>query len=232
MSKKLESTVLRMRIPGKALVLAATLAVLAFRADAVPVTVQELGVGPNEVVEMTSSTLGQHWVYAGIIDLKVNGIATDGFCIDPFHWSITGPQTYNTEDLSVGPKPPGSPMGAATALKIEQLWAQYYSHTMSNADAAGLQIAIWELVGGAGFHLDSSLDYGANAMLAWVNQHPDATAANLIAVTGPGQDYVIPGFNCPDSGMTVLLLGFALAGLIAARNSFLKLAPAKVRSQK
>lgn len=229
MISKLCSNVLRMRIPGKTLVLAASLAALTHRAEAIPVTVQEMGVGPNEVVQMTSSTLGQHWVYAGIIDLKVNGVAMDGFCIDPFHWSITGPQTYNTLTLGDGPKAPGGAMGAATALKIEQLWAQYYSHTMSAQNAAGLQIAIWELVGGINFHLDSAPDYGANSMLAWLNENPDAKAADLIAVTGPGQDYVIQ--RVPDGGTTVLLLGFALAGLIAFRTSSQKVSLTKTRQQ-
>jgi hypothetical protein len=230
MSKKLWSNMLRMPVPGKALVLALGLTGLAFHSEAIPVTVQEVGVGPNEVVEMTSSTLGTHWVYAGIIDLKVNGVATDSFCIDPFHWSISGPQAYNTETLGSGPKSPGGPMGAATALKIEQLWAQFYSHTMSNQNAAGLQIAIWELVGGVNFQLNSSPDYGAGDMLAWVNSHPDATAANLIAVTGPGQDYVIP--NVPDAAQTALLLGLAATVLFVARANVPKLATSKVPVRK
>jgi hypothetical protein len=216
---------LRTVIPGKSLVFALGLAGAVFQVGAVPVTVQEIGIGPNEIVDMTSSTLGTHSVYAGIVDLLVNGVATDGFCIDPFHWSITGPQAYNTETLGDGPKSPGGAMGASTALQIEQLWAEYYSHTMSNQNAAGLQIAIWELVGGANFQLDSSSDYGASTMLAWVDNNPTATAANLIAVTGPGQDYVIPGNGSniervPDGGETLLLLACGLAGLFIVRFRF------------
>jgi hypothetical protein len=154
-----------------------------------------------------------------MVDLLVDGNPTDGFCIDPFHWSVSGPQDYNTETLGDGPKDPGGPMGAATALKIEQLWGEYYSHTMSNQNAAGLQIAIWELVGGPNnFQLKSGNDYGAAAMLEWVNENPNATAANLIAVTGPGQDYVIP--KCPDAGATITLFSMSLAGLAMARSKF------------
>jgi len=210
---------LRTNFPGKTLVAVLGLAALVHRADAVPVTVEEVGVGPNEVVEMTSSTLGTHWVYACMVDLLVNGQATDGFCIDPFHWSVTGPQAYNTETLGDGPKAPGGPMGAVTALKIEQLWGEYYSHTMSNQNAAGLQIAIWELVGGVNFQLDSGNDYGASAMLDWVDKNPNAAAANLIAVTGPGQDYVIPN-KCPDTGATITLFSMGLAGLAMVRSKF------------
>jgi hypothetical protein len=199
---------------------------MAYRASAVPVTVQELGVGANEIVQMTSSTLGTHLVYAGVLNLTVNGVATDGFCIDPFHWSVSGPQEYNTEALADAPKSPVNGMGAANALKIEQLWSHYYSHDMGNEDAAGLQIAIWEIVGGLNFHLDSAPDYGAGSMLEWVNANPNATAASLIAVTGPGQDYVIPiatpntNTNVPDGGQTALLLGAGLAGLAIMRSRF------------
>lgn len=217
MRNKLYSKILRMFSPGKALGVF-ILATIAYRASAVPVTVQETGIGANEIVNMTSSTLGTHWVYAGMLNLSINGIATDGFCIDPFHWAIPGVQNYNTEPLADGAKPPGGPMGAITALKIEQLWAHYYAHDMSNQDAAGLQLAIWQLVGGVNFHLNSAPDYGAAAMLEWVDSHPEALGANLIAVTGPGQDYVIP--NVPDGGMTALMLGAGLAGLAIMRSRF------------
>jgi hypothetical protein len=206
--------------PGRVLGVLLGLAGFTFHAAATPVTVQEIGLDSYEVVQMTSSTLGTHWVYAGTLDLLVNGNATQGFCIDPFHWSITGPQQYNTEPLAAGPKDPVNGMGPVKATQIEQLWAQYYSANMSNQDAAGLQIAIWEIVGGSGFQLNSGNDYGASSMLAWVIDHPQAPAANLIAVTGRGQDYVIP--NVPDAGETIVLLGMGLAGIALMRKQVLK----------
>ena len=140
----------------------------ALSSKATPVTVQELSVGPDEVVNITSSTLGTANVYAGINKLLVNGVATDGFCIDPFHWSATGMQNYDSEPLSSSPKPPGGPMGAAEAMKIEQLWQYAYAPSMSAAQAAGLQIAIWEVIGagatgGATFTLNG-YDYGASGL--------------------------------------------------------------------
>ncbi|HEX4262943.1 MAG TPA: VPDSG-CTERM sorting domain-containing protein [Verrucomicrobiae bacterium] len=217
---------LRTKIPGKFWVAVLSFTGLALlQAAAVPVTVQEVGIGANEIVQITSSTLGNQTVYAGTINLLVNGKATQGFCIDPFHWSIPGPQAYDAEPLGAGPKSPGGPMGAGTALKIEQLWAHFYSTGISSQNAAGLQIAIWDLVGGANFKLDSTPDYGAADMLAWVNSNPTAIAANLIAVTGPGQDYVIP--NVPDGGTTVLLLGMGLASVFIMRSKFLTVASTK-----
>jgi hypothetical protein len=219
---------LRTLSPGKILA-GFCLAAMVYQTQATPVTVQEMGVGPNEVVEMTSSTLGTHWVYAGMLNLSVDSVAVDGFCIDPFHWSASGPQAYDTESLALAPKAPVGGMGIAEALQIEQLWKQYYSHNMSNQDAAGLQIAIWEITGGVNFHLDSALDYGAGAMLTWVNNNPNAAAADLIALTGPGQDYVIPNSpevphipNVPDGGQTALMLGCGLIGLAVMRSKFLK----------
>ena len=198
----------------------------ALSSKATSVTVQELGVGPDEVVNITSSTLGTADVYAGINKLLVNGVATDGFCIDPFHWSATGVQNYDSQALSASPKPPGGPMGSAEAMKIEQLWQYAYAPSMNAAQAAGLQIAIWDVIAagassGATFTLNG-YDYGASGLLTWVNGNPDAAAANLLGLTGPGQDYVIPnsgggGGSVPDSGATLLLFGGALSGLFVLR---------------
>lgn len=171
------------------------------------VSVQEAGVGATQVVNISSSTLGNNLnVYAGILSLGVNGISTNGFCIDPWHSSAEDQWlAYNFETLSGGPKVADG-MGSATALQIEQLWQQYYSNSMSASAAAGLQIAIWDLVSAAigpqtgdasWFTLNSSNDYGASTMITWVDAHSAAAAANLYAVSGNGQDYVIQASALP-----------------------------------
>jgi hypothetical protein len=191
---------------------------------ATPVTVEEVGVGPNETAWIDSSTLGNNLhVYACVIDLKVNGVATTGFCIDPWHWSVPGPLAYNTESLDTAPKPPG-PMGMAAANQIEQLWEKYYSGPLTNVVAAALQIEIWKIVdlgvSSATFQLlsvdnDSAAVYAKmTEMENFLSANPHAAKANLIAVTGRGQDYVI---QVPDGGTTVALLGMGLIGLIAFR---------------
>lgn len=184
---------------------------------ATPVTVQEVGMGANKVVNITTSTLGTFNAYAGVIRLVVDGTPTDGFCVDPWHWSSSLPKPYETVALGSSPKSPG-PMGAATALKIEQLWQHYYTPTITNETAAGLQIAIWKLVDAAVLSATFSIngyDYGATNFISWVEANPNAPAAGLIGLTGSGQDYAIK--KVPDSGSTFVLLGLSLLGLAAVR---------------
>ena len=182
------------------------------------VTVQETGLGANEVVNISSSTLGTFNAYAGVLKLLVDGVPTDGFCIDPWHFSSSAPLTFEEVALGSAPKPPG-PMGAAAALTVEQLWAQYYSPAITNGQAAALQIAIWEVVdasiASATFSINGT-DYGASAMLAWVAANPNAEAADLIGLSGPGgQDYVVQ--KVPDGGASVVLLGLSFVGLLGLR---------------
>lgn len=201
---------------------------------ATPIMVTELGIGANETVFINSSTLGSNLhVYAGVVKLDVGGSLMDGFCIDPWHWSASGPQLYNSIPLSVGPKDPtGSGMtgmGAGSAQQIEQLWLHYYSPTISNVNAAALQIKIWQIVDGAEpggtFGLvsvdnDSAAVYTTlTNMTTFLATNPSAPSAQLRAVSGPnGQDYVV--VSTPDSGATAVLLGFALLGLAAVRRKF------------
>ena len=181
------------------------------------VTVEETGLGASEVVNISSSTLGTFNAYAGVLKLLVDGAPTDGFCIDPWHFSSSAPLVFEEVALGSAPKPPG-PMGADAALAVEQLWAHFYSPAITNEQAAGLQIAIWELVdasiASATFSINS-FDYGASAMLAWVSANPNAEAADLIGLTGPGQDYVVQ--RVPDGGTSIVLLGLSFVGLVGLR---------------
>ena len=202
---------------------------ISLRADSV--IVSEVGVGANETVWISSSNLGSNLhVYAGVLKLNVDGIATNGFCIDPWHWSSGSALPYELESLADAPKSANNgspnPMGASTALKIEQLWQQYYTDDISNVIAAALQIQIWQLVDLAvdngTFQLLSIDGADSAAVLAamagmdgFLSSNPNAPAANLVAVTGQGQDYVIPKVS--DSGTTVILLGLAFTGFSVGR---------------
>ncbi|MGP8198871.1 MAG: hypothetical protein ACLQU4_05145 [Limisphaerales bacterium] len=193
---------------------------------------------PVEVVNINDPFLNYSGgVYAGINTLQItdNGNTTinNGFCIDPFHWSISGPADYSTVPLIDAPKDADQysvQLNAFTATEIEDLWALYYSPTMSSPNAAGLQIAIWELVSSnavatgnlpAADAVSITSIYDSVATndldsLATFNGSP----ANLIALTGPGQDYVIAAV--PDGGETFIMLALTLGGLVVARPALIK----------
>ncbi|HEY3861795.1 MAG TPA: hypothetical protein VGO59_07900 [Verrucomicrobiae bacterium] len=222
-------------------------------ANPIPVTVSDItdwSTTPVEIIDADLPYLGREdcAIYAGINTLSVNldGTTTiySGFCIDPFHWSASGPISgYYEVPLSQAPKFPGT-MNAATATAIGDLWAEYFSPTMSSSSAAGLQIAIWELVSAnavASGELSPSLafsltagqyDYGASQDLASLAQYNGPTA-NVIGLTGPGQDYVVdpPRQGVPDGGRTLMMLALALGGIAAARLSP-QLAPAPQKARR
>ena len=176
-------------------------------------TVKELEVNPNKIVNITTMIYGpsapHSWtgnVYAGVNKLLVDGVPMDGFCIDPFHFSLNSSSGYSFVPLTSAPKFPGT-MTAWDATLIERLWGSYYSPTMTAGNAAGLQIAIWEIVGGSSFHLNGA-DYGAGGFLAYVSASGyNGSRAHLLGLTGPGQDYVVAAI--PDGGTTLGMLGLA-----------------------
>lgn len=191
------------------------------------ITVQEDGINPYETPTITTWIDGTGSVtvevYAGINQLTVDGVQMNGFCVDPYHYSLSSSSGYSYVPLTSAPKDHN--MNQTTATDIERLWGKYYSPGMSANDAAGLQIAIWKLVEPA---LTVNNDYGASVMLGVVEDTSSYTytgpTADLSALTGPGQDYVVaapPGQTdltpVPDSGATVTLLGLALCGLGAVK---------------
>jgi hypothetical protein len=207
----------------------------------IPVTVEDVtdwSTTPVEAVSVNAPYLdfvGNN-IFAGINTLSVTGsgysFVANGFCIDPFHWSANGPTSgYNIVPLVDAPKFPAQ-LNAYTATEIEDLWAEYYSPTMSSPSAAALQIAIWDLVSSNAVASDglspseafsvTSYDYGAvSTDLASLATY-SGPAANLIALSGPGQDYVIPASSVPDSGETFMMLALTLGALAVARPAILK----------
>ncbi|MGI9087760.1 MAG: hypothetical protein ACR2HH_08495 [Chthoniobacterales bacterium] len=188
------------------------------------ILVQEVGITPYHVVNIsvtginTPSGTYTGPVLAGINQLLVDGLATNAFCIDPFHFSLSSSTGYSFTSLALAPKPPGT-MGADKALLISRLWGMAYSPSMTASQAAGFQIALWEIVGGSNFSL-LGFDYGAGALLTQVTTYTGPMAI-LTALTGPGQDYVIRDPNrqaaVPETGSTLALLAFGTTGLVVVR---------------
>jgi len=180
--------------------------------DPLPVIVQEVNVDPGKIVKIEVENFYTGYTYPGVINLLVDGKPMDGFCIDPYHFSSTSPLQYFAVPLSQAPKAPGT-MDSNQALLIGALWALAYSPTITADAAAGLQLAIWEVIGGDDFTLLSSNDYGAAALLAQAKAYtgPQPT---LIGLTGPGQDYVVQlPPRVPDGGFTMLMLGISLCAI-------------------
>ena len=189
---------------------------LAAGLSAQAITVQEFSVYPYQTPTITCTGIGTVTVYAGVNKLGVDGVPMDGFCIDPFHFSMSSSAGYDYVPLTGAPKG-GYEMDAMAARDIQRLWASYYETATGNADiAAGLQIAIWEVVGGGSFALNSGNDYGASSFLEAIHSSAyEGGEANVIALTGPGQDYVVR--NVPDGGLAALLLAMGLVGIGCAR---------------
>ena len=195
-------------------------AMTAFSGRAAYITVQELSVNPYETPTITCTGIGTVTVYAGVNKLVVDGTPMDGFCIDPFHYSLPSSSGYQYVALENAPKE--HTMGAQTAMYIRRLWASYYSPDMTAENAAGLQIAIWELVGGNDFTMTGNL-YGADKFLEAVKSSSyEGEVADLIGLTGPGQDYVVR--NVPETASTLVLLALGMTAVVVASRKF-KLVP-------
>ncbi len=175
------------------------------------VTVQELGVSPGETASISVAGFYTGDVSVGILKLVVDGVAADGFCIDPYHFSLSSSSEYQFRSLADAPKLPGT-MGAIKAEAVSKLWAMAYSPNMSSEEAAALQLAIWETIAGDNFSVLGN-DYGASFLLQRLESY-SGNGANLIALSGPGQDYVTP---VPDGGSTLIFLALAAAGLVCVQ---------------
>ena len=152
------------------------------------IVVDDLGVRLGEPAHISLSTGFNGVVAAGLKRLVVGGRTMDGFCIDPFTKAVSSSQGFSFVPLTQAPEAPWT-LNSTKAVEIKDLWAMFYSPTMSQKNAAGLQLAIWEIVGGNSFQVIGK-DYHASEMLAALQSYT-GPGADLIALTGPGQDYVV-----------------------------------------
>ena len=150
--------------------------------------VQDFGISKGAVVHISLAGGFNGFVGAGIKKLQVDGVAMNGFCIDPFTMALHSSPGYKFVPLTKAPEAPWT-LSASEATEISDLWAMFYNPQMKSNKAAGLQIAIWEIVGDGDFSV-TGMDYGASRMLAALRSY-SGPGAGLIALTGPGQDYVV-----------------------------------------
>jgi hypothetical protein len=222
-------------------------------ANAATVTdVTDWGTTPVEIVNAKLPSLDYSGgVYAGINTVSVTDAGADNgvygaFCIDPFHWSAIGATPgYSVISLADDAKAPGE-LNTFTATEIGDLWAEFYSPTMSSPAAAGLQIAIWELVSSNavadnGLPRAEAVTFSGNAYTGIASADIASLAgysgptADLEALTGPGQDYVVdippqvvlPAAiislnSVPDGGGTFIMLALSLGALVLARSSIIE----------
>ena len=150
--------------------------------------VEDFGVRRGAPAHISLSTGFNGFVGAGIKKIQVDGVQMDAFCIDPFTMALRSSPGYKFVPLTKAPEAPFT-LSASEAIEISDLWAMFYNPGMKENKAAGLQLAIWEIVGGDDFSIIGK-DYGANLMLAALGSY-SGPGAGLIALTGPGQDYVV-----------------------------------------
>lgn len=130
------------------LLLVAGLPVMAAPTIGDTVTVQYTGVSPRATVRIFSPLLvgGASDVYAGIYNLKVDGMVMASFCIDIADNSTTDAVPYDVVNLANAPDPAAGPMGSAKAADLTKLLSAYWATGMTATEAAGLQLAVWEIV--------------------------------------------------------------------------------------
>src|SRR5438105_4935806 len=150
--------------------------------------VEDFGVRRGAPAHISLSTGFNGFAGAGIKKIQVDGVQMDAFCIDPFTMALRSSPGYKFVPLTKAPEAPFT-LSANEATEISDLWAMFYNPGMKENKAAGLQLAIWEIVGGDDFSVIGR-DYGASTMLAALRSY-SGPGAGLIALTGPGQDYVV-----------------------------------------
>ena len=126
--------------------------------------VEDLGVRKGAPAHISLSTGFNGFVGAGIKKIQVDGVQMDAFCIDPFTMALRSSPGYKFVPLTKAPEAPFT-LSASEAIEISDLWAMFYNPGMKENKAAGLQLAIWEIVGGDDFSVIGK-DYGASVMLA------------------------------------------------------------------
>ncbi len=136
------------------------------------VDLREVSTTPGGAVNINVYTASQ--VLAGVYNLAWkevgalgNGTQIPSFCIDVRDLSTSSFTTYDVVALKDAPNPTLGSMGAAKAADLTTLLNAYWKDfgSTEGAEAAGLQLAVWEIVN------DTDLNITANtgSFYAWGN---------------------------------------------------------------
>ena len=202
--------------------------VLTAAANATPVTVTYNGVNPSVSVSLSRNSGSSFSNYtAGLVNLTgavtnptdLRGAFT-AFCID-ISQSISNGTSYtnfNTAALADAPIPT-SPMGAAKADQLAELWSEERSLLSTSNDYAAFQVAVWEIVSDTGRSLTGGTFRAASGTVRTLAQNMlnkvdgVGARASLYAIASPTvQDFVVPTPPVPAPGAAGLaLLGLGMA---------------------
>lgn len=150
------------RILKSVLTLFSLLAALSGTAVASPVLLKEIGLSSGLStgnLSLPVSGSPQNY-FAGLQNLKIdNASVVQAFCIDPFQWAPTSNASYEvTHDFAA--------YFGADAGDIAKLYSLFYTSTLgNNVNAAGFQLALWELIA------DSSKDLAAGLVRTTGSTH-------------------------------------------------------------
>ena len=205
----------------------ATLA-LAAVATATPVSVTYNGVSPSKSVSLSKNSGGTYSNYTAGLNNLTGAVSNQSdlrgaftaFCID-INQTISNGNSYtdfNTTALQSAPIPT-SPMGAAKADQISQLWYNGRSILSSSDSYAAFQVAIWEIVNDTGLSLSGGTFRAASGSVRTLAQgYLDKIdgiggRTSLFAIASPStQDFVVPTALVPApaaAGLGLLGLGMA-----------------------